>query len=55
VIAAGEDQLSFSDLRKPLQALLATQAKSAESQWGVHDKNSIERVWESDRKKIRTV
>jgi hypothetical protein len=53
VIAAGEDQLSFSDLRKPLQALLATQPKSAESQWGVHDKNAIERAWDSDRKKIR--
>jgi hypothetical protein len=55
VIAAGEDQLSFSDLRKPLQALLATQPKSAESQWGVHEKNSIESAWESHRQTIRKV
>ena len=58
VIAAGEDQLGFSDLRKPLQALLATQPQSAESQWGIHDKKSIERAWaanETDLKKATKV
>ncbi len=58
VIAAGEDQLGFSDLRKPLQAPLATQPQSAESQWGIHDKKSIERAWaanETDLKKTTKV
>ncbi|MGB2667192.1 MAG: hypothetical protein WAK48_24540 [Candidatus Acidiferrum sp.] len=48
IVATGEDMLSFSDLQKPLQALLASQPRSAEPQWGVHDKDVIERAWVAD-------
>lgn len=55
MIAAGDDKLSFSELRKPLKALLTTQPQSAAEQWGIHNKDVIERAWtanELDRKKV---
>jgi hypothetical protein len=49
MVASGDDKLSFSELRKPLQALLATQPRSAAHQWGIHDKNVIESAWMADK------
>lgn len=45
VLAAGADGLSSSDLRKPLQALFDLLPRSAESQWGIHNKGVIEEGW----------
>ena len=39
----GRDQLGFSELRRPLQALLEGQPKSAECQWGIYEKSTLER------------
>jgi Protein of unknown function (DUF3800) len=46
--AAGDDKLSFSDLREPLKALLSTQPKSAAGQWGIHDKNALEQAYRAE-------
>jgi hypothetical protein len=55
IVAAGDEALSFSELREPLKAVFATQPKSAEGQWGIHDKGVIERAWtakELDHKRV---
>jgi len=40
-----------NELRKPMQALLERQPKSGAVQWGVHDKEAIERSWVEDSRK----
>ena len=53
IVAAGEDKISFTDLRKSLQALFEWQPRSAESQWGIKDKDSIESAWLAESQKAR--
>ena len=48
ILAAGDEMLSFNELRKPLRALITSQPRSAEAQWGVHNKDVIERAWLAD-------
>lgn len=45
IVAAGDDKLYFSELREPLKAIFSNQPKTAEGQWGVHDKVVIEKAW----------
>jgi len=49
--AAGPDKLAFNDLRKSLQALSMREPESAAAQWGIHDKEMIEKGWLGERRK----
>jgi hypothetical protein len=51
MVAAGDDKLSLNELRKPIQGLLALQPKGAAGQWGIHDKEAIERACLEERRK----
>lgn len=45
IVAAGDDKLDFSELRAPIKAIFSSQPTTAENQWGIHDKDVIERAW----------
>ncbi len=51
IAAAGP--VFFEELRKPLQALLNREPESAAAQWGIHDREMIEKAWldESSKRK----
>lgn len=49
IAAAGP--VFFDELRKPLQALLNREPESAAAQWGIHDKEMIEKAWLEERSK----
>ncbi len=51
IIAAGPEKLAFNELRRSFQAIFARQPESASAQWGVHDKDAIERAWLATRDK----
>ena len=49
IAAAGP--VFFDELRKPLQALLNREPESAAGQWGIHDREMIEKAWLDERSK----
>jgi uncharacterized protein DUF3800 len=49
IAAAGS--VFFDELRKPLQTLLNREPESAAAQWGIHDREMIEKAWLDERSK----
>jgi Protein of unknown function (DUF3800) len=45
IMAAGDGNLGFDKLREPLKALIKNQPKTAEVQWGIHDKSMLEKAY----------
>jgi hypothetical protein len=53
LVAKAPEQLTLSELRKPIQALVAAQPQSASPQWGIHNKWAIEQGWLQTRNKTK--
>lgn len=49
IMAAGDARLRFDKLREPLKALINSQPKTAEVQWGIHDKSILEQTCAKNR------
>jgi hypothetical protein len=44
IMMAGDGNLTFERLREPLKALIKSQPRTAEIQWGIHDKSMLEKA-----------
>jgi hypothetical protein len=44
MMVAGDGNLNFDALREPLKILIQSQPKTAEVQWGIHDKSMLEKA-----------